>query len=114
VNYTEEQVAAMNAEQIRSKTKGILDELTKQMACAPSPHLEPRHVNTFRSINEALRTPTALEMLKILDECAYGSEASDFCMRVMNRMLLLSIDLEGTTYDKVVESATWRKEPPYA
>ena len=114
MNYTKEQVEAMNAEQIKDETRKQLDAFVKQMACAPSQHLDAFHVNNFKAINEALRVPTAAEMLRTLDDGAFGAGASDFCMRIMNHMLKLAIDLEDTTYEKVVEAATWRKEPPYA
>lgn len=53
--------------------------------------------------------PTALQVLRVLDQCTYWGLASDFVMGVLNTILEACIENEGTTLADVAAKATWRE-----
>jgi hypothetical protein len=53
--------------------------------------------------------PRAIQILEVLDQSARYALASDFAMGVLDKLLQIAIETENTTYEAVVEDATWRK-----
>lgn len=61
-------------------------------------------------IVELAKNPTALECLHIIDKMVYGSLASSFVLITFQRVLLTGLlELEGVSYESVVDMAYWRK-----
>jgi hypothetical protein len=54
--------------------------------------------------------PTSLQVLEVLDQAVYAGLVSDFVLSVLNYMLEIAIAREKTTYEAVVQQATWRNE----
>lgn len=53
--------------------------------------------------------PTSIQILQVLDDCAYAALASGFIMSLLESLLKEAIQRENTTYEAVVAKATWRK-----
>lgn len=66
-----------------------------------------------KSIQEMIKTwsptPTSLEILKVLDQAAHFSLASDFAMQALDFLFQEALVREGTTREAVISQATWRK-----
>ena len=54
--------------------------------------------------------PTALQILRVLDECTYGAHASPFVMNLLNTLLELALKREGKQYNyqDLLRFALWR------
>jgi hypothetical protein len=77
----------------------------KELLSAPDSQLD---ASVFPLIEKWNDEPTALQILEVLDHCVYGALASGFVMKLLEQMLSIAIKKENTTYEKVVENATWR------
>lgn len=53
--------------------------------------------------------PTSLQVLKVLDQCVNSALASGFTISLLEMLLKEGIERENTTYDAVVDQATWRQ-----
>jgi hypothetical protein len=75
---------------------------------APEGHLDPG----VRPLIEEWHgdSPTAVQALKLLDNCARYALASEFTMRVLEVALQQALTREGLTREDVVNQAIWRKE----
>lgn len=75
---------------------------------APEGHLDP----SARPLVEEWGGdfPTAVQALKLLDNCARYALASEFTMRVLEIAFQDALVREGLTREDVVSQATWRKE----
>jgi hypothetical protein len=64
------------------------------------------------SIKQEIRSwsspPKAIEVLKALDDCVYGSLASGFVIHVLNILYNDACKNENTSHEEVVKNASWR------
>lgn len=54
-------------------------------------------------------TPTAVQILEVLDHCIHASLASGFVVTVLQALYDDACKNEGTTHEVVVKNATWRQ-----
>ena len=53
--------------------------------------------------------PTAIQLLDVIDHCAYYGEASDFVVAALDVMLQLAMKQEGIEFEELIKNATWRE-----
>jgi len=98
---------------IKNKTQIILNQpkelkmngIKKQLLTAPDSQLDE---SMFPLIEKWNDEPTALQILEVLDYCVRYSLASGFVITLLEQILDIAIKQENTTYELVVENATWR------
>lgn len=52
--------------------------------------------------------PTAIQLLEVIDHCAYYGEASDFVVTALDVMLQLAMKREGIEFEELIKNAKWR------
>ena len=57
--------------------------------------------------------PTALQILEVLDHCAYGALASGAMMHVLHIMFDIALKQEETNREEVEKKAVWREAAPF-
>lgn len=80
-------------------------EIRKYLLEAPDSQLDSRmkpYIEKWGNV------PKAAQVLEVLDYIVNGSLASGFVVKLMEILLSVAIDQEGTTYEAVVAQATWR------
>ena len=74
---------------------------------APDNQIDPAVLNVIRTWSEP---QTALNVLEALDTAVYCGGASEFAMQALNALLAIAIKTENTTFESVVQRATWRNK----
>lgn len=55
-------------------------------------------------------TPTAIQILSVLDPCVHGALASEFIILTLQILYDEALIREGTTHEQVLVDATWRND----
>lgn len=77
---------------------------------APESQLDPSLKPLIEKWNSP--TPSALQVLEVLDLCIFSSLASGFVVNALQAMYQGCLAKDGTTHDELVKLATWRGENP--
>lgn len=80
-------------------------DLKELLLKAPNSQIDD---NAKSKVREWKLPLTALQILRVLDFCAEGSNASDFVMSMLNGHMFRLIKEENTTFDEICKQATWR------
>jgi hypothetical protein len=85
----------------------MLDTIKTLLLDAPPRHLDPQMVDMVREWPD---TPSALQVLEVLDLCVRGSLASPMVVMALEIAFTEAIKHEGTTQEQVVAMADtlWR------
>ncbi len=54
-------------------------------------------------------TPTAIQILEVLDHCIHGSLASGFVVTLLQTLYDDACKHEGTSHEELLKHATWRQ-----
>ena len=76
---------------------------------APEGHMDASMKPKFKALAENLDRK-AVDLLRIIDECVYGSLCSDFSVYVLNTTWKAMLEKEGKTQEQGFAEATWRNE----
>lgn len=82
-----------------------MKEVVQVLMSAPDSELDAQAKELIKEWDEC---PKALQILKVLDVCAYAALASDTAMTVLDIMYKTALKAEGMTHDDAVKLATWR------
>lgn len=85
-----------------------LVELRKLFAEAPEGQLDPALVELVKKWDV---TPTALQILEVLDKAIFWGAASGFAVTALQVMLGAAMTDEGVTLEQLTEKAVWRNQP---
>lgn len=83
----------------------IAPELLNLLLTAPDSQLDK---SMLLYIEKWGSTPTALQILEVVDKCSRYALASGFMMSILNMLLDTAIQIEGITYNELVKQAEWR------
>lgn len=89
-----------------SKPKTWSDEVIQHLLIAPNDQLDTTMLPLIRKWNS---TPTALQVLEVLDQCIMASLASGIVIRLLTLLFNEAVENENTTEEAVFEKAEWRK-----
>jgi hypothetical protein len=64
--------------------------------------------HTMATIKEWDDNPTAIQLLRSIDEAIYTSDCTNFVVKTLEIYLNKAIEAEQTTYEDLVKQATWR------
>ena len=84
-----------------------MEEIAAELLKAPDHWLDAKMKPYIQKWD---KPPKALQVLEVLDYCVHGALASGMIVYVLELLLKNALEQEGTTYEAVVEKATWRKE----
>lgn len=82
-----------------------MQNLKTLLLSAPEDQMDP---SLKPIIEKWTETPTALNILELLDAAVHGGAASGFVVQALQGFLEVAIVNENTTYDAVVAQAYWR------
>lgn len=82
-----------------------MQHLKQILLNAPESAFEPALKELVESWDEE---PTALELLRLLDEAAYIGGANEAVMQILDRCLHDRLGIEGITMDDLIGEAAWR------
>lgn len=81
-------------------------ELKQILLEAPEGHIDQVALDSIREWDDE---PKAIQVLKTLDLCVKYGLTSGFVVGTLEIILNTQMNLEGVTYEQVVEQAEWRK-----
>ena len=84
-----------------------MKEVIQLLTEAPDYELDPQAIELIKKWDA---TPTALQILEVLDKCVYCAWASGFTMQVLNLLYDTTLKNEGKKHEDMVPLATWRTE----
>ena len=76
---------------------------------APEGHMDASMKPKFKALAEN-HDRKAVDLLRLLDECVYGSLCSDFSVYVLDATWQAMLKKEGKTKAQGLAEATWRNE----
>lgn len=82
-----------------------MKQIVELLLSAPDSQLDDQAKELIKLWDEC---PKALQILKVLDVCAYAALASDTTMTILDIMYKTALKAEGKTHEDMVALATWR------
>jgi hypothetical protein len=82
-------------------------ELKEHLLVAPDGHLDASMKPLIEKWND---TPTAIQILEVLDHCIYSALASGIVVTLLQTMLEYALKNENKVLSDIEPLATWRKQ----
>ena len=92
---------------MNSREAGMVNELKDLLMSAPDAHVDAALKQLVVMWDDP---PSALQLLKTLDSAIFASLASGVAVVAMQCAYDEALKREGTTHERLVESATWREK----
>jgi hypothetical protein len=89
----------------RSIRRIQMEDIVAMLLKAPDDQLDHR---MFPLIKKWDKTPSAIQILEVLDQCVHASLASGFTIRLLTLLYDNALTREKTTNEEVIKLATWR------
>lgn len=80
--------------------------LKQMLLTAPDGQLD---ASMFPLIEKWDESPTALQLLEVIDNCIYAGLASGFVVSMLQSLYEIARDNEGKTREQIEELAVWRQ-----
>ena len=82
-----------------------MNELKEMLLQAPDSELDSC---MFPLIKKWDDTPTAIQVMEVLDHCVHGGLASGFVIKLLETMVDNALKEENLTREQLIEKAIWR------
>lgn len=83
-----------------------MNELKQLLLQAPDSELDSCMFPLIEKWND---TPTAIQVMEVLDHCVHSALASGFVIALLETMVETALKEENLTRDQLIEKAIWRQ-----